>query len=170
MSAKQRRIIIKAFINSQFGYCPLVWMFHSRKLNKRINKIHERALRVVFIGYSSTFQELLVKVNSVTIHVRNIQNLAIELCKVVNGLSPEIMSHVFPLKESLKNIFKSGNVHTVAYGTQSLVNLGPKIWAIVPDDIKSITTLKSFETNINRWNPPNCTSILKLHKKGITAL
>ena len=32
MSTKQKRIIMKAFINSQFGYCPLVWMNHSRKL------------------------------------------------------------------------------------------------------------------------------------------
>ena len=48
MNIKQRQIIMKSFINSQFGYCPLVWMFHSRKINNRINKIHERALRIVF--------------------------------------------------------------------------------------------------------------------------
>ena len=47
MSLQQRQITLKAFILSQFGYCPLVWMFHSRKLNQRINRIHERALRIV---------------------------------------------------------------------------------------------------------------------------
>ena len=41
MSTKQRQIIMKTFIQSQFGYCPLVWMFHSRKLNRRINRIHD---------------------------------------------------------------------------------------------------------------------------------
>ena len=46
MSTGQKRIIMKAFINSQFGYCPLVWMNHNRKINNRINRIHERALRV----------------------------------------------------------------------------------------------------------------------------
>ena len=49
MNLQQRRKIMNAFENSQFGYCPLVWMLHSRKLNTRINRIHERALRVVCI-------------------------------------------------------------------------------------------------------------------------
>ena len=66
MDNKQCQIIMKAFINSQFGYCSLVWMFHSRKMNNRINKIRERSLRIVFNDYRSTFRELLDKDNSVT--------------------------------------------------------------------------------------------------------
>ena len=52
-------LIMNAFIFSQFGYCPLLWMFHSRNLNNRINNIHERALRIVYRDYESTFQQLL---------------------------------------------------------------------------------------------------------------
>ena len=48
MDAKKRRVLMNAFITSQFSYCPLVWMFHSRTLNNRINKIYEKALRLVF--------------------------------------------------------------------------------------------------------------------------
>ena len=44
MSFDQRRLIMNAFITSHFSYCPLVWMLHSRKLNERINKIHEKIL------------------------------------------------------------------------------------------------------------------------------
>ena len=40
-SQQKLRMILKAFIESQFSYCPLVWMFHSRKLNNHINKLHE---------------------------------------------------------------------------------------------------------------------------------
>ena len=58
MAQPQRRMIMKAFINSHFGYCPLVWLFHSRKLNHRINNIHERALRIVYNDYSSCFESL----------------------------------------------------------------------------------------------------------------
>ena len=94
MKTKQRQIIMKSFIHSQFGYCPLVWMFHSRKLNNRINKIHERSLRIVYDDSKSTFRELLNKDNSFTIHERNIQTLAIELYKVVNGISPQLMSGI----------------------------------------------------------------------------
>ena len=77
MNTDKLRLIMKAFINAQFGYCPLVWMFHSRTLNNRINKIHERALRIVFKDNSSTFDELLKLDGSVTVHERNIQAMAI---------------------------------------------------------------------------------------------
>ena len=97
MGERKRRIIMKAFINSPFCYCPLVWMFHSRQLNNRINKIQERALRIVYKDYNSTFNKLLIKGNSVSIHNKNTQALAIELYKIVNGISPEIMKDVLQI-------------------------------------------------------------------------
>ena len=160
MDVKQRQLIMKSFINSQFGYCPIVWMFHSRKMNNRINKIHERSLRIVFNDNTSSFRDLLVKDNSVTIHERNIQNLAIELYKIVNGFSPDIMSIVFPVKENIKycskNKFLTRNVRTVNYGTETLAHLGPKIWAIVPDDIKDEKSVNAFKTRIKNWRPLTC--------------
>ena len=80
------RIIMKAFIESQFGYCPLIWMFHSRTLNNRINKIHERALRLVYNDNTSTFSELLTKDGSFRIHHRNIKKLAIEMYKLKHNI------------------------------------------------------------------------------------
>ena len=85
MNLQQRKKLMNAFINSQFGYCPLVWMLHSRRLNTRINRIHERALCVVYNDMASSFDELRLRNNSVPIHVRNIQLLAVELYKVANG-------------------------------------------------------------------------------------
>ena len=172
MNIKQRQIIMKSFINSQFGYCPLVWMFHSRKINNRINKIHERALRIVFNDNVSTFRDLLVKDNSVTIHERNIQVLAIELYKVLNNISPEIMSSVFPLKDNIKyptkNKFKTRNVHSVKYGTESLAHLGPKIWALVPDNLKMIKSLKHFKFEIKKWIPVKCPcKLCKIYINGV---
>ena len=82
MTISQRRIIMKAFIESQFGYCPLVCMLHSRTLNLRINKIHERALRLVCNDSISTFKELLRLDKSFTIQERNVQSLAIEVSRL----------------------------------------------------------------------------------------
>ena len=45
---EKRKLIMRTFIESQFNYCPLVWMFHNRTLNNKINKLHERALRIVY--------------------------------------------------------------------------------------------------------------------------
>ena len=64
MCTKQKRRILKAFITSQFGYCPLIWMFCSRNLNNRINCIHERALRIVYNDHDQSFLEILKKDNS----------------------------------------------------------------------------------------------------------
>ena len=64
---------------------PLVCMLHSMKLNSRINKPHERALRIVYQDYASSFTELLEKDNSTIIHNRNIQLLATELFKAKNA-------------------------------------------------------------------------------------
>ena len=58
MDLNKRRNLMKAFITSQFSYCPLIWMFHSRNLNNKINRIHERALRLVYQNNLS-FSELL---------------------------------------------------------------------------------------------------------------
>ena len=48
MNKNKFRVLMKVFIESQFGYCPLIWMFHSRKLNNKIYRLHERALRLVY--------------------------------------------------------------------------------------------------------------------------
>ena len=64
----KRRCLMKAFVKSQFNYCPLIWMFHSRELNNRINRINEQASRLVYKDNSLPFTELFEKENSVTIH------------------------------------------------------------------------------------------------------
>ena len=93
MSFKQRRILLKTFIESQFGYCLLVWMFHSGRVNNKINHLHERSLRIVYKELQ-LLRDLLVKDKSFTIHQRNIQSLAIELFKVKRNLSNVIMCNI----------------------------------------------------------------------------
>ena len=73
LSFERKRLLMKSFIESQFSYCPLIWMFRSRKMNRRINYIHYKALRIVYGDYTSSFDELLLKDNSVCIHHQNIQ-------------------------------------------------------------------------------------------------
>ena len=67
---------------------PLVRMFHNRTLNNKINKLHERASRIVCKNDNSSFQELLDNDNSITIHQRNLQTFAVEMYKVKNNISP----------------------------------------------------------------------------------
>ena len=72
LSLERRRTLMKAFIESQFAYCPLIWMFCQRSSNTRINHLHESALRIVYNDNESAFEDLLQKDNSVSIHHKNI--------------------------------------------------------------------------------------------------
>ena len=82
MSQKKLRIAMKAFVSSQFAHCALIWMFHSRQTNHKINKLHERVLRIVDNDHFSSFEELFSKGKSVTGHQRNLQIRVTEMYKI----------------------------------------------------------------------------------------
>ena len=160
MTFDQRRLILNSFITSHFSYCAIVWMFHSRKLNERINHIHERALRIVYKDFNSSFQELLIKDNSSNIHHRNLQKLVTEIFKVKNGLSPELMNDVFEFIEkpySLRTTshFRSRKIRTTKYGIETPY-LGPKLWNLVPNEYKTIESLEDFKAKLKTWVLENC--------------
>ena len=102
MSFKQKRILMKTFVGSQFGYCPPFWMFHSRKVNSKINHLQERSLRIVYNDYKTSFEDLLKKDNSFKIHHKNIQSLALELFKVKKGIANPFLCDTFPLRSLAK--------------------------------------------------------------------
>ena len=58
MLLNKRGLLMKTFTKSQFNYSPLIWIFHSRRLDNKTNNVHEKLL-VVYSDYKSTFQELL---------------------------------------------------------------------------------------------------------------
>ena len=95
MNISKRRILMNSFFNSQFNYCPLVWMFHSRSINNKINRLHERVLRIVYNDFKSSFKKLLEKDGTVSIHVKNLQNLAREMFKISKNFSVPLMSELF---------------------------------------------------------------------------
>ena len=61
MRFEQRKHIVNLFITSHFSHYPFDWMFHSRRINNRIDHIHERALKIIYQDYNSSFKELLRK-------------------------------------------------------------------------------------------------------------
>ena len=131
MSLEKRRTLMKAFTESQFRYCPLIWMLHSRALNNNIDHIHERALRTVYSVYSSSFYELLDKDDTFKIHKKNVQNLTIEIYKYLHGLSPAILSEVSKVNETIpydlrmRNELYVRNLKTVICGTETTFFLSP---------------------------------------------
>ena len=125
MSFKQKRILMKTFVESQFGYCPLIWMFRSWKVNSKISHLQQRSLRIVYNDYMISFEDLLKKDNSFKIHYKNIQSLAIELFKVEKGIANPILCDIFPLRSIDYNLksqtdFSVISVNTTSFGLNSL--------------------------------------------------
>ena len=161
MNIRKRRVLLNAFFISQFSYCPLIWVCHSRKYNNKINRLHERCLRIIYSDKKSTFDELLKNDGSVSIHTRNLQFLAIEMYKVKNDLAPLIVQDLFQVRETYhynlrsQSYFTEPRIKSVNHGSESLSSLGPKIWELVPLEMREINSLK-FKEEIKKWEPKNC--------------
>ena len=165
VNSDKLKIIMRTFIENEFNYCPLMWMFHSRTLNNKINKLHERALGVTYADEASTFDKLLYIDGTLTIHEGNLQTLATLMYKVKNNLCPKIVGNIFhkqDIPHNLRNekVWESGNLRTVMYGTETITYRGPEIWKHVPQAVKEITSLAKFKTQIKFWKPTGCTQLL----------
>ena len=77
MNLQERKVLMNAFFNAQLNYCLLIWMLHSCQNNNKIKHLHERSLRLIHHDKLSSYEELLEKDESVSIHQKNIQSLAI---------------------------------------------------------------------------------------------
>ena len=154
MSFDKRKLLMQVYITSHFSYCPLIWMCHSRANNRKLKMLHERCLSVFYNDKQWSFNELLNKDSSVSIHIRNIQRLATEMFKSCKGLSPPIMDNVFKLKTeipyTLRQVseFSKPIVKTVCHETESISYLGPKIWDILPEKLRDMENLETFKKEI----------------------
>ena len=105
------------------------------------------------------------KNNSVSIHDRNMHVLATEIFKVNNNIAPEIMKEPFAPKISPydlhnNNLFKRRRVNYVWQWIQSVSYLGPKIWDLVPSEVKESESLNTFKFKMKRWIPEGCACII----------
>ena len=97
MNISRRKLLANAFILSQFSYCPVIGMFHSRAMEHRINRIQERTLRLIYPNqHQLPFKEVLEKKNkTVNIHHRNVQTLATEIYKAKSKIPPDVVNSLF---------------------------------------------------------------------------
>ena len=137
-------------------------MFHNRILHNKINKLHERALRIVYKNEDLTFQELLDKDGAVTIHHRNLQRLALEMYKVKNNISPAPVREIFTEHINThdlrhKRLWEIPKISSVYCGSETLRYRGPLTWDLLPDSIKDSKSLGEFKIKIKGWKPHECT-------------
>ena len=123
--------------------------------------MYEQARRLVYDDSKKlSFRDLLLKDNSISIHQKSLQLLAIEIFKAKNGLVPEIISELFcfvhkPFSLHYDNILQRENNKTVDFGTKSLSSQVLKIFELIPDCLQnksSLMTLKKKNQKLPRTN------------------
>ena len=118
---------------------------HCQSVNSTTNPVHELALSIVYKDKFSSFENLLEKDKAVKYPGRNLQVLVAEIIKLKNGIAPKIISGIFKLSSPTYNLgnkrdFVSNHMKTLYFGTESLSSLGPKLWDLLPQDLKTLTS------------------------------
>ena len=132
LSTEQLKLTMKTFILSQSDCCPLVWMFCDLTLDDKINRIHEKALRIAPQNTIADLNALLLESNSVSMHTRNLQLQMIEVYKTVQNGNPSFIKKIFVQKKITHNIKKNlpmrnPKMRTSSYGIESWSFLGCKL-------------------------------------------
>ena len=134
-------------------------MCYNRFLNRKVNRLHGICLRIIYSDKKSSFDELLDKDQSVSIHHQNIQKLGRVMFKVLNGENHQIANEIFRIRDETshelrqKSCFNIPSVNTVFSGTDGKRFLGQKIWELIPNDIKCLENLRDFKIATNKGKP-----------------
>ena len=145
----KKTLLHKSIIKSQFAYCPLVRMFCFRQSNNLINKVHERALKLIYQD-NCNFQVLLEKQHDFSIHQRNLQVLMTEIYKIVNGIAPSIINSLFTFclnQHNHRNFQEllTEKRNTVNYGLETVTYSASALWSKLPSEYKLAGSLTAFK-------------------------
>ena len=132
MDDRKVKQTMHVFLLSQFSFCPFIWMFCDREMNNRINRIHEKSLRLAYDDYESSFQNLLEKDNSTSIHDKNLQLLLTEIYKTLHNLNPSFMKEIFTERNTSYNLRNISRISlskpkSNCYGIESTTFMGSKL-------------------------------------------
>ena len=159
---KQGKLIIyNSFIASNFSYCPLAWHFCSVSSTNKLEKVQERALRFINNDYSSSINDLLKSTNTQPLHVRRLKQMACEVFKIVNKLSPEYINDLVNIKPSTYNfraerLAEVPRVNTTRYGLRSFRSEAARVWNSLPNELRVAESYPQFRRMIRGWDGLGC--------------
>ena len=94
MGKPEKVAVVNSFNYANLNYYPLVWHFSTCESIRKIEKIQKRCLRIVFDGYGSNYDVLLRKSEKVTMEIKRLRFLAIEIFKTVNNLNSNYVKDI----------------------------------------------------------------------------
>ena len=160
LSLEKAKMLGNAFIDSQYYYAPLIWMFCRKRLYLKMQKIHHKTLKVIYQP-NKTYEELLELSETVNIHQRLLRFLVTEVYKSTSYLNTKFMCSFFTHKEIPYNLRKAEVLSlppgkSTYYGTNSVPFRGSLIWNNLPSYIKSSRSVSEFNKNIKNFRIIDC--------------
>ena len=148
--------VYKSFINANFSYCPMVWMFCGKTNLNKLEKLQERALAVVYGDNSLDYDDMLQRSGQLRIRINLVRLVAIEMFKCTKGINPAYMNDMFIDKQSKYNLRDESRLlqpkfNTKRYGYRSFKYFGSKIWNSLPTSIKNLDDLDMFKRDLFNW-------------------
>lgn len=146
---------------SNFNFCPIIWHFCSKGNTDKLEKIHFRALKFIFQDFNASYEGLLERAGTVTLHLSRLRTLAVETFKIIYGSSPLYLKNFIVFKESKYNLRYSNlldlpSVRTTQYGLNSFSYQAAKLWNALPDEARKIASFNSFKQFVKTWNGISC--------------
>jgi hypothetical protein len=148
--------IYNSYINSNFNYCSVIWMF-SNKCNKdKLERTNKRALRFATAKENLSYESICQEEGQLSIYRKCVKSTAILMYKIRKGISPCYVNELFSVQESQYEMRDNDRLtlphyNTVSFGKNSMRYFGAKLWNNIPISIKGCTSLNTFKSAINKW-------------------
>ena len=98
LNDKKGKILYDTFTMSNFNYCPLIWMYHGKTLNNRVDRVQSRSLRILHIDFNIPYEVLLERIDERKVHIKKLQNLMLLIFQCLTKESPSFMRTLFERK------------------------------------------------------------------------
>ena len=151
-----RRSIYTSFVVSTFEYAPVVWFFCGRANGKKLEKLQERALRIIYRDKVSSYDQLLENANVMPLDLIRLKYLAVETFKCIKGYNPKYLNDLFIKKDQNYALRDQDTViqrrfKTYTFGYNSFSYFGSKVWNNLPTDLKNTSSTDTFKAGIDKW-------------------
>ena len=142
--------LFKSTILPHQMYCQKVWLFARASDKRKVERLQERALQIVYLDKTSSYEGLLQRANLPTLNERRTKDILMLMYKLKHHMVPSYLVNIFKnndlLPYNLRNSdFNIPRYNIVKYGKHSIRYLGPLMWSKLTCGERNVLSLNKFK-------------------------